>query len=125
MKRDLAYFRALPYTRRARLCEENGEFFWHAWIEELPGCEVDSASKAASFADLAEVFEDYIAAKLEWGSEVPLPTRWPNLNTTDHPEAPASAVEQMRIEETTRAPSGASNQLESRETLPESTMVAA
>ena len=123
MRKDLAYFRALPYARRARLCEENGVLFWHAWVEELPGCEVDSPSKAAAFADLAEVFEDYIAAKLEWGSEVPQPARWPNLNTTDQPKTRASAVERIQIEETMPAPGGASNQIESQE-LPESTMVA-
>lgn len=78
-KRGFAYYRRLPYTRRSRLCVEDEQRFWHAWIEELPGCEVDGATKAEVYASLQEVFEDYIRAKLEWGSTIPEPTRWPKL----------------------------------------------
>ncbi len=80
MKKNLAYYRRLPYTRRCQLSCEEGSIYWHAWVEELPGCEVDSQTKAGAFADLDEVFEDYLAAKLEWGSTIPEPTRWPEFN---------------------------------------------
>lgn len=79
MKKGPAYYRRLPYSRRCQLSHEGGKFFWHAWVEELPGCEVDAQTKPAAFVALKEVFEDYIATKLEWGSVIPEPTRWPRL----------------------------------------------
>ena len=82
-KTDLARYRSLPYTRRCQLMHEGTERYWHAWVEELPGCEVDGETKPEAFALLAEVFDDYITAKLEWASTIPEPTRWPNLGKSD------------------------------------------
>lgn len=79
MTKDVAFYRGLPYTRRCSPFVEEAKLLWHAWIEELPGCEVDADEKAAAFADLQEVFEDYIQTKLEWGSPIPEPARWPNF----------------------------------------------
>ncbi len=79
MTKTLAQYRGLPYARRCQLVVEDGDRYWHAWIEELPGCEIDGATKAEAFRLLDEVFEDYIQAKLEWHSQIPEPTRWPNL----------------------------------------------
>jgi len=79
MTKTLRYYRRLPYTRRSQLSLEAGQRFWHAWIEELPGCEVDGETKAEACFLLEEVFEDYIRAKLEWQSPIPEPSRWPNL----------------------------------------------
>jgi len=114
MQRNLRYYRGLPYMRRARLCHEQDQFFWHAWIEELPGCEVDSSSKASAFAALDEVFEDYVLAKLEWGSVIPEPARWPHFNVLSRASAKGSSVEQTIIQ-SPKAPSGTKNELESRE----------
>ena len=79
--KNLTYYRRLPYARRCKLFIEDGQRYWHAWIEELPGCEVDSVTKVGAYLALTEVFEDYIKAKLEWQSVIPEPTRWPKLQT--------------------------------------------
>ena len=76
MPRDLKHYQALPYTRRCQLEVEDGNRYWHAWIEELPGCEIDGASKAEAYGNLEEVFADYIKAKLEWDSPIPEPEKW-------------------------------------------------
>lgn len=93
MSKDLAYYRARPYTRRCRLCLEDAETFWHAWIVELPGCEVDGENKASAFANLEEVFEDYINTKLEWGSPIQEPSRWPRFLVDAVSTAQAAEVE--------------------------------
>ena len=74
--KDLRYYRALPYTRRAQPVLEDETTYWLARVAELPGCEVEGATKHEAFANLGEAFEDYIAGKLEWGSPIPEPTRW-------------------------------------------------
>lgn len=98
MNKTLAYYRRLPYRRRAQLQLENGEHFWHAWVEELPGCEVDARSKAAAHAALAEAFEDYIAAKLEWNSVIPEPTRWPNLRKPRRGKAARATIKVLHAQ---------------------------
>lgn len=75
-QKNLSYYQALPYTRRCRLDVEDGDRYWLAWIERLAGCKVDGASKAEAFRKLDEIFDDYIAAKLERGSPIPEPKRW-------------------------------------------------
>ncbi len=79
MTKDFDYYLRLPYARRCRLFVDEGTKYWHAWIAELPGCEVDADDKATAFADLNEVFEDYISTKLEWGSAITEPVRWPRF----------------------------------------------
>ena len=76
MKHDLKYYRSLPYTRRAELVADGGEEYWVAWIEELEGCMVDAPTKAEVFAMLDETFDDYIEAKFEWNSKIPVPEKW-------------------------------------------------
>jgi hypothetical protein len=73
------------------------------------------------FAVLDEVFEDYVRAKLEWGSMIPEPARWPHFNVRSKVRVKRSSVEQ-RIIQPVEAPSGTKNELESREE-PERTMV--
>ena len=75
MAKDLQYYRALPYTRRIRLVIEDGEKYWIAWVDELSGCKIDAPTKEEAFAFLDDVFDDYIAAKLEWKSSIAEPQR--------------------------------------------------
>ena len=76
MARDLAYYQQLPYTHRCQLMVDDGERYWLAWIEELPGCKVEGETKAQAFLHLQELFDDYISAVLERGSGIPEPERW-------------------------------------------------
>jgi predicted RNase H-like HicB family nuclease len=89
--KDLSHYRALPYTRRVRPFYEDKATYWLASVAELPGCEVEGATKHEAFANLSEVFEDYIAGKLEWGSPIPEPTRWSRVG-------PARPVRQRIVE---------------------------
>ena len=73
MNKDLSYYQQIPYTKRCQLCVEDGDWFWVVWIEELAGCKVQGESKAEAYLHLQELFEDYISALLERGSEIPEP----------------------------------------------------
>ncbi len=74
--KNLPYYQALPYTRRCEPVEqpdEPGGRYWLAWIEELSGCKTDGSSDVEAMQHLDEVFDEYITAKLKWGSEIPEP----------------------------------------------------
>jgi predicted RNase H-like HicB family nuclease len=74
--KDLHFYRALPYTRRCEpAVEPAGDRYWLAWIEELPGCKTDGASEAEAMQHLDDLFDEYITAKLDWGSDIPEPRR--------------------------------------------------
>ena len=64
MTKNLQRYRALPYTRRVRLHVENGEKYWVARVDELPGCRIDAPTREEAFLYLDEVFENYIGARL-------------------------------------------------------------
>lgn len=71
MKRDLAYYQALPYSRRVEaIYEGDGRPYWIAWVEELPGCKTDGETHIEAMAHLDAAFDDYIEAMLEFGSEI-------------------------------------------------------
>lgn len=75
-KKDLNYFRAIPYSRRLELIvESDGTHYWIASIEELPGCRTDGKTCAEAILNLDDAFDLYIEAKLEWDSPIPKPTR--------------------------------------------------
>lgn len=75
MKKDLAYYRALPYTRRIDLEEEGGQQYFVASVVELPGCFAVGQTREDAIANLKTVFDDWIQAKLAWGSPIPEPER--------------------------------------------------
>ena len=73
-----AYYRQLPYTRRVRHVEEDtGESYFVAYIEVLGGLEADGDTPSDALANLADAFQDYIAAMLEWRELIPEPEVWP------------------------------------------------
>ena len=78
--KNLPYYQALPYTRRCEPVEqpdEPGGRYWLAWIEELSGCKTHGFSDVEAMQHLDEVFDEYITAKLKWGSEIPEPRAGP------------------------------------------------
>ena len=93
------HYRRLPYRRRARLeIGSDGKNFWVAWIDELPGCQIDAPTKAEAYRKLDELFEDYIAAKLEWGDKVPRPARpWRLTEDGDLVNAPSVSSAAVRV----------------------------
>lgn len=95
-KRDLSYYRGLPYRRRVDLAVENGEEFFIASVLELPGLKADGRDHVEALKNLAEAFDDYIQAMLEWGTEIPEPELWPGSDYT--PPAPRKGRRSRRPE---------------------------
>ena len=77
MAKTADYYRALPYTRRLRLERDEGGEYFVAAIAELPGVEGSGSTDVEALAVLAEAFEDYLTAMLEWDAEIPEPLPWP------------------------------------------------
>lgn len=77
MKRDLKYYRALPYARAVERLDEEGQRYFVARIPDLPGCLATGKSSVEALAYLKEAFDEYISAKLEWGTPIPEPSRLP------------------------------------------------
>ena len=74
--KNVRYYRGLHYARRYSLVLDQPESpFWLAWIEELPGCQIDGRTRAEASVHLEELFVEYIEAKLAWGSRIPEPKR--------------------------------------------------
>lgn len=74
--KTLDYYIGLPYSRRTEpVWEDDGSFYWLAWVEELDGCMTDGATELEAFNNLNDAFDAYVQASLEWGDEVPLPQK--------------------------------------------------
>lgn len=88
MTKTPEHYRALPYTRLVRHIEEDsGETYFVAYVEELDGVEADGDTPNEALSNLADAFEDYLAAMIEWGDEIPEPIAWPeSIGYTPAPE---------------------------------------
>jgi len=75
MEKTLEHYKGLPYKRTLELITEDDSRYWLASIEDLPGCKADGNTPVEAMANLDDVFDDYISAKLEWGSPIPDPRR--------------------------------------------------
>jgi antitoxin HicB len=74
----LEYYRRLPYTLHTEpVRDSNGENYWIAEYHELTGCKTDGNTEAEAVANLQELFDDYIKARLEANSRIPEPERRP------------------------------------------------
>jgi antitoxin HicB len=74
--RDLHRLLELPYHIVLVRDEDDGdEESWTARVEELPGCEVREQSSDEAARAISKAMEDWLAAALEKGVEVPEPRR--------------------------------------------------
>lgn len=75
MARDLAYYRALPYTRRVVHKEDEGEWtsYFVASIEELEGCFATGKKREEAIYNLQLMFDDYIQGLLDMGDDIKEP----------------------------------------------------
>ena len=120
IKKDLAYYRALPYTRRVEYKEDEGEWasYFLSNIDELPGCFATGKTRSEAIYNLSLLFDDYIEGLLELRGEIPEPVhpiaakpevsdqlmaeqpsiRYDEVETTidPQPEEPASTWEQVK-----------------------------
>jgi len=120
IKKDLNYYRALPYTRRVGYKEDEGEWasYFLANIDELPGCFATGKTRSEAIYNLGLLFDDYIEGLLELRGEIPEPVhpiaaelevgdqlmvehpsiKYDKVETTidPQPEEPASTWEQVK-----------------------------
>ncbi len=77
-KKTLQDYRRLPYTLRTDLVKDSdGSEYWTAEYLELRGCKTDGTSEAEAVANVQELFDEYITARMERGNEIPGPTPSP------------------------------------------------
>jgi hypothetical protein len=66
MKKDLAYYQRLPFWFRTRYERDgDGDGYWVAWVDELPGCEIDDPRRAEAIRKCRELFDDYIRIHID------------------------------------------------------------
>jgi predicted RNase H-like HicB family nuclease len=74
MNKTVRYFRRLPYRRLVeRVSESDGSSYFVARIAEIPAIRIDGADREEALLKLDEVFDDFIAAMIENGDEIPEP----------------------------------------------------
>src|SRR5215203_7383472 len=77
--REVERFLDLPYHIVLMRDEEGeDEAPWKARVEELPGCEAHAETSEEAARAIEKALEDWIAAALEKGSDVPEPKRQSN-----------------------------------------------
>lgn len=75
MKKDLAYYKSLPYSLTVERFEEeeDGEFYFRAQYRELPRVEGVHQDRLVAIRLAKELFDAYVETLLEWGEEIPEP----------------------------------------------------
>lgn len=83
MKKDIQYYRELPYTKRVDREHDEGEWetYYAATISELPGCMATGKTRQEALCNLKYFFDEYIEGLLEWRESIPEPiaVRQPRL----------------------------------------------
>ena len=75
MKKDLAYYRSLPYTLRVTrfVEEEDGETYFCASYDQIPHVKGVHEERLLAVRLAKELFDAYIEAQLAWGQDIPVP----------------------------------------------------
>ena len=95
----LAHYQALPYTRRVEgFLDEDGTFYWIAWIEEMPDCEAEGDTQGEALCNLNGIFDDYIEAMIEFEEIIPLPQKYKSLEAARETE-PIKASDEIIMED--------------------------
>src|ERR1051325_1241266 len=64
-KKDLRYYKRLPYTLRTEPARDSdGTTYWLAQFEELPGCKTDGATEGDAINNLHELFDEFISSAI-------------------------------------------------------------
>jgi len=75
MKKDLAYYRALPYRRMEERLSEDGRTYWVVRYETLPGLIAAHDDRLSAHELSKELFDEYIETHLEQALPIPEPAR--------------------------------------------------
>lgn len=74
--KTLREYKLSPYTLHTELVRESdGSEYWTAEYLELRGCKTDGSEEAEAVAKVQELFDEYIVARLESGTEIPEPAQ--------------------------------------------------
>jgi hypothetical protein len=75
MKKNLAYYKNLPYTLRVERFEEeeDGRTYFCASYQEMPHVKGVHENRLIAVRLAKELFDDYVEAQLEWGREIEEP----------------------------------------------------
>jgi hypothetical protein len=72
--KDLDYYSGLPYRAiAAPATDEQGDRYWRAWLEEIPGMQGAGDSEDDALVDLRERFIEYIRWRIDMGLDIPEP----------------------------------------------------
>jgi len=72
--RTLEDYKRLPYKLYLEpVSDSDGSNYWTAEYIELRGCKTEGTTEADAVANLQELFDDYIIAKIESDAEIPVP----------------------------------------------------
>lgn len=72
MKKNLDYYKSLPYSLHLNMVEEeDGDRYFIAEYIELRGCKEDGSTEAEAIFNLQDLFDEYITIFLK--AEIPIP----------------------------------------------------
>jgi len=81
INRSVEDYKRLPYRLYLEpVCDSDGSKYWTAEYIELRGCKTEGETEAEAVANLQELFDEYILAKIESNAEIPIPTLTPMAN---------------------------------------------
>jgi len=81
-KKTLEEYKRLPYTLRVEpIDESDGSHYWTAEYIELVGCKTDGLTESEAVVNLQELFDDYIAARIETDMAIPEPVSMPLIKS--------------------------------------------
>ena len=73
--KDLKYYLNLPYPVQLTQQHEDGDEYWLAEIQDLPGCVSDGVTPDEAIQNVEDAKQLWIETQIEDGLEVPEPTR--------------------------------------------------
>jgi predicted RNase H-like HicB family nuclease len=81
--KNLAFYKRLPYTLRVEpVIDPDDGYYWTAQYIELRGCKTDGTTETEAVANVQELFDEYIMARIERGSIIPEPPELPATQPT-------------------------------------------
>lgn len=98
MKKDLSYYRSLPWTVIIKhMNDESGEYYY-AHVLELDGCQSHGDTPDQAFQNLREAMEGWFEVRLENGDPIPEPVGDDDFSGKFLVRVPKSLHRQLSIE---------------------------
>jgi predicted RNase H-like HicB family nuclease len=78
MKKDIAYYRNLPWTYTVETTQEAGELLYIVYVNELPGIATDAPTLEQAMKEIKEIMEIVFEIRLEHNEAIPEPVIFEN-----------------------------------------------